>query len=62
LEFFAANSSKPTAEFVALCAENESFWGQNLGALENFCDTVAHSLTRIEKIGAKAAMREAAGE
>jgi len=56
LEFFAAQSGKPLAEYVQLAASNISFWGRDLALIPGFVQTVIHHLDNIRTLGPRAAM------
>ena len=58
LEFFAANSSKPTKEYVHKVLSNEDFWGQDLSKLSGVEDAVARYLEDIKVMGMRKAMEE----
>ncbi len=49
LEFFAANSAKPVEEFVQAAASNTAFWGTDLTAYPEFCETVTAWLQAIRE-------------
>ena len=55
LEFFAANSTKATEEFVGAFLSNETFFGQDLTAVAGLKDAVVSYLDDIKANG----MREA---
>lgn len=55
LQFFAANSTKPTAEFVQAYLSNEEFHGQDLTKVAGLVDAVTSYLDDIKANG----MREA---
>ena len=56
LEFFAANCTKATDEFVAAFLSNESFFGQDLTAVAGLKDAVAAYLDDIKANGMRAAL------
>jgi tagaturonate reductase len=56
LEFFAANSGKDTAEFVAAFLSNESFFGQDLTLVAGLKDAVVAYLDDIKANGMRAAL------
>lgn len=56
LEFFAANSSKATKEFVTAYLSNEDFHGQDLTKIEGLVDAVAGYLDDIKANGMRAAL------
>lgn len=56
LEFFAANSSKDTKEFVTAYLANEDFHGQDLTKIEGLVDAVAGYLDDIKANGMRAAL------
>lgn len=56
LEFFAAHSGKPTAEYAQLAASNASFWGRDLAQIPGFVKAAAMHLDNIRTMGARAAM------
>ena len=58
LEFFAANSSKDTEEFVAAYLSNENFHGQDLTKVAGLQDAVAAYLADIREIGMRAAIEK----
>lgn len=62
LDFFAENSSKPTAEYVRLAASNEKFWGTDLTKYDGFVETVSRELDDIRKNGAREALRHMMAE
>ena len=51
LEFFLANSKKPTREYVAALAAKTEFWGEDLTRYEHFVDMVSANLDDIRKNG-----------
>ena len=58
LEFFAANSSKDTAEFVHATLSNVEFWGQDLTAVAGVEEAVVAYLSDIRELGMRAAMEK----
>jgi len=56
LEFFAANSSKPTKEFVDAYLGNESFHGEDMTKYAGLSDAVAAYLDDIKANGMRAAI------
>ncbi len=56
LEFFAAHSGKPAAEYAHLAASNTSFWGLDLTLIPGFVRAVATHLDSIRTLGSRAAM------
>ena len=56
LEFFAANSTKATAEFVGAFLANESFFGQDLTLVPGLKDAVVTYLDDIKTNGMRAAL------
>ncbi len=56
LEFFAAHSGKPAAEYAQLAASNASFWGRDLAQIPGFVKAAAMHLDNIHTMGARAAM------
>ncbi len=58
LEFFAANSSRDTAEFVHAVLSNVDFWGQDLSGLAGVEEAVTSYLTDIRAMGMRKAMEK----
>ena len=58
LEFFAANSEKPSKEFAQNFLGNEEFFGQDLTQIEGLVDTVAGYLDEIAAKGMRKTMEE----
>lgn len=56
LDFFAANSTKPTHEFVNAFLSNETFFGQDLTAIDGLADAVAEYLDDIKANGMRKAL------
>lgn len=56
LDFFAANSTKPTAEFVQAYLSNEDFHGEDLTKYEGLADAVASYLDDIKANGMRKAL------
>ncbi len=56
LEFFAAHSGKPAAEYAQLAASNASFWGRDLALVPGFVRKAAGYLDHIRTLGARAAI------
>ncbi len=56
LEFFAANSAKPTKEFVAGYLSNEKFHGEDLTIIEGLVEAVSTNLDMIKEKGMRAAL------
>lgn len=56
LDFFAANSTKPTAEFVQAYLSNEDFHGEDLTRYEGLADAVASYLDDIKANGMRKAL------
>ncbi len=56
LEFFAANSSKATAEFVTAFLGNEEFFGQDLNQCDGVAEAVCGYLNSIREKGMRAAL------
>lgn len=56
LEFFAANSTKPTKEFVDAYLSNENFHGEDMTKYEGLSDAVAGYLDDIKNNGMRAAI------
>ena len=54
LEFFAAHSSLPTAQFVDAAASRTDFWGEDLRLLPGFTETVSAHLDAIRRDAAAA--------
>lgn len=61
LEFFAANSTKPTAEFVHAYLSNTGFHGEDLTAYEGLEAAVTAYLDDIKTNGMRAAMEKVIG-
>ncbi|MBD5457943.1 MAG: tagaturonate reductase [Lachnospiraceae bacterium] len=61
LEFFAANSSKESAEFVHAVLSNEDFWGQDLSALAGVEEAIVSYLTDIRAMGMRKTMEKVFG-
>ncbi|MBE5876936.1 MAG: tagaturonate reductase [Lachnospiraceae bacterium] len=58
LEFFAANSSKETAEFVDAYLSNENFHGQDLTKVAGLRDAVVGYLADIRELGMRKAIEK----
>ena len=58
LEFFAANSSKDTAEFAHATLSNVDFWGQDLSAIAGVEAAVTTYLSDIRALGMRAALEK----
>ena len=58
LEFFAANSSKPSAEFVNAYLSNENFHGQDLTKVAGLSDAVTAYLEDIRTLGMRKAIEK----
>ncbi len=58
LEFFAANSEKPSKEFAQNFLSSEEFFGQDLTQIEGLVDTVAGYLDEIAAKGMRKTMEE----
>ncbi len=58
LEFFAANSSRDTAEFAHAVLSNVDFWGQDLSGLAGVEEAVTSYLTDIRAMGMRKAMEK----
>lgn len=58
LEFFAANSSKETAEFAHAVLTNEAFWGQDLSRVSGLEACVVEYLASIRELGMRATMEK----
>ncbi len=58
LEFFAANSEKPTKEFAAAFLSNEDFFGQDLTKIEGLVDVIAGYLDDIAAKGMRKTLEE----
>ena len=56
LEFFAANSTKSTEEFVTAFLSNESFFGQDLTQVAGLKDAIVAYLDDIKANGMRAAL------
>lgn len=56
LEFFAANSTKPTGEFVHAFLSNEKFFGQDLTQIAGLTDAVTGYLEDIKANGMRKAL------
>ena len=56
LEFFAANSTKPTKEFVEGYLSNEKFHGEDLTKMEGLVEAVVANLDMIKEKGMRAAL------
>jgi tagaturonate reductase len=56
LEFFAANSSKPSKEFATAYLSNEKFFGEDLTKIAGLVDAVAANLDDIKANGMRKAM------
>ncbi len=54
LEFIAASSGKTSLEYVKAVASNTKFWGEDLCAYPQFCETVAAYLDAFKSEGVKA--------
>lgn len=61
LEFFAANSGKPAAEYAQAVLSNTDFWGQDLTALPGVKDAVACYVEKIRNCGMRDTMKEIFG-
>ena len=57
LEFFAANSSKETAEFVQAYLSNEAFFGRDMTQIEGLSEKMNEYLNAIRKEGMEAALK-----
>ena len=58
LEFFAANSEKPSKEFTAAFLGNEDFFGQDLTKIEGLVDVIAGYLDDIVAKGMRKTLEE----
>ena len=58
LEFFAANSSKPSKEFTQLYLGNVDFHGQDLTKVAGLADAVAAYLDDIRTLGMRKALEK----
>ena len=58
LEFFAANSEKPSKEFAAAFLSNEEFFGQDLTKISGLVDTIAGYLDEIAAKGMRKTLEE----
>lgn len=58
LEFFAANSEKPSKEFAQNFLSNEEFFGQDLTKIDGLVDTIAAYLDEIAKKGMRKTLEE----
>lgn len=58
LEFFAANSQKPSREFAQAFLSNEEFFGQDLTKVEGLVDAIAAYLDEIADKGMRKALEE----
>ncbi|MBQ8878752.1 MAG: tagaturonate reductase [Lachnospiraceae bacterium] len=58
LEFFAANSKKPSKEFAAAFLSNEEFFGQDLTKIGGLVDTIAGYLDEIAAKGMRKTLEE----
>ena len=58
LEFFAANSEKPSKEFAAAFLSNEEFFGQDLTKIGGLVDTIAGYLDEIAAKGMRKTLEE----
>lgn len=58
LEFFAANSSKESAEYAHAVLSNESFWGQDLTQLAGVEEAVASYIADIRSLGMRKTMEK----
>lgn len=56
LDFFAANSTKPTAEFVQAYLSNEDFHGEDMTKYAGLADAVASYLDDIKANGMRKAL------
>lgn len=56
LECFAANSGKPSGEFVPAILSRTDFWGEDLTTLPGFTDAVAGYLEDMRQNGMRAAL------
>ncbi len=61
LDFFAANSAKPSKEFAQAYLSCEKFHGEDLTAYEGLVDAVAADLDAIRTKGMRAALEEIVG-
>lgn len=57
LDFFAANSSKPAAEFINAFLSNESFFGEDMTKYAGLADAVTAYLEDIKKNGMRKAIQ-----
>ena len=58
LAFFAANSAKPSAEFVQAYLGNTDFHGQDLTQVAGLADAVAAYLEDIRTLGMRKAVEK----
>lgn len=58
LEFFAANSEKPSKEFAQNFLSNEEFFGQDLTKIDGLVDTIAGYLDEIAAKGMRKTLEE----
>lgn len=58
LEFFAANSTKPSREFAESFLAREDFFGQDLTCIEGLVDRIAGYLDEIARKGMRKTMEE----
>lgn len=58
LEFFAANSEKPSAEFAAAFLSNEEFFGQDLTKIAGLTDKIAAYLDEIAAKGMRKTLED----
>ncbi len=58
LEFFAANSTKPSLEFAKAFLSNTEFFGQDLTEIDNLTEVIAGYLDEIDKKGMRKTMEE----
>ena len=56
LEFFSANTNKPTEEFVSAFLAQDSFFGQDLTEISGLKEMVAAYLDDIKENGMRAAL------
>ena len=58
LEFFSANSSKEPAAFAHAVLSNESFWGQDLSAIDGLEKAITEYIACIREVGMRKAMEK----
>lgn len=58
LEFFAANSSKDSKEFVHAVLSNEDFWGQDLSKISGVEDCIVSYMSDIRELGMRKTMEK----